>query len=605
MVLFLLLVITYYKVPSHSFLVNWDDNDYVTKNPAIRGFSLEHLNMAFSSYYVGNYAPVQILSYMLDYTVWGLKPFGFLLTNLACHFMSGILLFILLVRQGVWKWGAAFGTALFLLHPVQVESVAWVSQRKNLLSMLFFLLAFHAWLSYREQGDRTAWKWYAASVVFYTLSLLSKSVAVIFPVMLIFYDMLIPSGCRPSGKHVDKIPYVIAACAVGMLAFVTQTPEYGGGRVRYPDNLIDIPLTMLPVLASYLWKVVWPAPSNLCVMYFPELKSGIDAMVFISLCMVTLLIIFGFFLYRRIKPVFFWYTLFFLGLAPVSQVIPLVTLMNDRYLYFPMIGAAGLVAGLINVGNEYGWGGTGKKWIAGIFLMGVVASLSYASFERGRVWESTITLFRDATLKLPSRPEPWSRLAEGYVHSGDITTAKIYYEKASELGRLDNEAMFNLAQIYLDLGDFEIAYAFIMYLYSNEIKFKEAQFFLGEYYYKTGDLPRAKKELSEYVEKFPRYSPALFVLGHVYALMNDNVKTREYYRRAVEAGGNSAELFFSYACLESVEGNIEQSLEYLKKALELGFRNRALAEQSIHLANARKSPLFKRIMDAYLMPATK
>lgn len=605
LVLLLLTVITYYKVPSHSFLANWDDNDYITKNPAIRGFSIENLRMAFTRNYVGNYAPLQIISYMLDFAIWGLKPSGFLLTNIMCHFFSGTLLYFLLIRQGLWKWGAAFGTALFLVHPVQVESVAWLSQRKNLLAMLFYLSAFHTWLSYRDNSANALWKWYVASLFFYILSLLSKSVVVIFPVMLLMYDLLAASAHRSARKHADKIPYVLAAGAVGIIALMTQLPEYGGGRANYPDKLIYIPLTMLPVLMSYLGKLFWPVSSNLCVMYSPELKGSIDTTVFFSLCLTLFLILLGVFLYRRMKPLFFWYALFFLGLAPVSQIVPLVTLMNDRYLYFPMLGVAGIAASIATNLYEHQRCGVICRWLVRAVTLLFLGLLSYASAERGRVWENTISLFSDAVTKLPTSTDAWSRLADGYVHNGDLNTAKAHYEKAAKFGKLDNEALYNLAQIYLDLGEFDTAYRFIMYLQSAEINFEGAQFFLGEYYYKTGALPEAEQQLKEYVDNHPRFYPALFALGHVYALMKNPAKTREYYTRAVQAGAVSAELFYSFACLESLEGNVGQSLEYLQKSLELGFRNRELLEGVNYLDNARKSPEFRQIVYKYLGTAPK
>jgi tetratricopeptide (TPR) repeat protein len=299
------------------------------------------------------------------------------------------------------------------------------------------------------------------------------------------------------------------------------------------------------------------------------------------------------------KPLFFWYALFFLGLVPVSQIIPLVTLMNDRYLYFPMLGVAGMAACLGNVFNERGWGSVSYRWLAGSISLLLLLLLSFASAERGRVWENTITLFGDAVVKLPTQPEAWTRFAEGYVHSGDLKTAKAYYEKASAFGKLGNEAMFNLAQIYLDMGEFDKAYKFIMYLQSTEINFKEAQFFLGEYYYKTGELPKAEQQLLGYVKRYPDYSPALFTLGHVYALMNNHTKTREYYTRAVQAGGNSAELFYSFACLESMEGNVDKALEYLQRALELGFNNRELLESGSYLENVRRNMRYRQIVDKY------
>lgn len=170
LLLLALAVITYREIPSHSILINWDDQVYVTGNSAIRGFSLENLQTAFTTYYVGNYAPVQIVSYMLDYTLWGNSPSGYLWANIIYHSICGVLLYFLLLRMGAWKWGAALGTALFLVHPVQVESVAWLSQRKNLLAMLFYLLSFHGYLSYREKaGEASGRIYYLWSVVAFGL----------------------------------------------------------------------------------------------------------------------------------------------------------------------------------------------------------------------------------------------------------------------------------------------------------------------------------------------------------------------------------------------------------------------------------------------------
>lgn len=595
-----LVMVTYYNILSHSFLINWDDQAYVTRNPAIRGFSLENLYSAFTRYYVGNYAPIQIISYMLDYAVWGLKPFGFLLANVTYHLVSGILFYFVLVRHGLWKWGALFGCAVFLVHPVQMESVAWVSQRKNLLAMMFYLMAFLTWLLYREKSGKERWKWYVTSLFFFTLSLLSKSVAVILPIMLILHDVLVPPVRRCPSSHADKIPYIVAAGVVGLIAIMTQTPEYGGGRVLYPDDLMTIPLTMLPVLARYLGILLWPAPSKLCIMYFPEFRNELDVVVILSLCLTALLTVFGVYLYRRSKACFFWYALFFLGLVPVSQIVPLVTQMNDRYLYFPMLGVAGLMACLCTGLKKYGWHKMTFGWTGGVVAVVVVVTLSCACAERGRVWQDTIALFSDAVAKAPNQSEPWSRLAEGYVHVGNLKAAEVYYENAASIGTLDSEAIYNLAQIYLDRGELTKAYEFIRKVQSSTADFKDASFFLGEYYYKTGAYKEAEAHLLRHVNVFPNSAPGLFALGHVYATLNNTAKAREFYDRAVRAGGESPELFYSFACLESMEGNIDQSLKYLQKALELGFNKRELLENFHYLDNARRSPRFEQIVNTYL-----
>src|SRR6266568_9353271 len=153
--LLLLMIVTiavYGGTVGHDFLINWDDDRYVTGNEAVRGLTLAHLQEAFSTFYVGNYAPVQIVSYMLDHALWGMRASGFLATNVLIHGVNTLLFYGLifrLQRDRLWACLAAF---IFLVHPVQVESVAWISQRKNLLAMLFFLGAFHLYVLAKERG---------------------------------------------------------------------------------------------------------------------------------------------------------------------------------------------------------------------------------------------------------------------------------------------------------------------------------------------------------------------------------------------------------------------------------------------------------------------
>lgn len=321
LLLFAVTAISFHEVPSHSFLINWDDQAYITQNFAIRGFSLENLKTAFSEYYVGNYAPIQMISYMFDYTLWGNNPFGYFLANVLYHAISAVLLYFMLIRLGFWKWGAFLGAAIFLVHPVQVESVAWLSQRKNLLAMLFYLLSFHAYLSYRErEGDISRTWYYIWSLSAFTLALLAKSVAVIFPVMLILYDHLVPPVSRKLKGHTDKIPYVIAAVIIAVIAMISQDSNYGGGRIEYPPNaLIVLPLSMLPVLLRYLQLLICPLPSTQSIMYFPPLRHELDAMVILSLCVVAGLLAGGVYLYRNNRPSLFWYILFFSGYCPYHR----------------------------------------------------------------------------------------------------------------------------------------------------------------------------------------------------------------------------------------------------------------------------------------------
>ena len=137
LILIICTFLVYFGVLDNNFLVNWDDDKYVTANPHIQSFNVGNLKKIFTNYYVGNYAPLQMLSYMFDFQIWGSEPFGFLLHNLCLHSLNGGLLYLLLRALKASPLAAFLGALLFLVHPVQVESVAWISQRKNLLAMFF------------------------------------------------------------------------------------------------------------------------------------------------------------------------------------------------------------------------------------------------------------------------------------------------------------------------------------------------------------------------------------------------------------------------------------------------------------------------------------
>lgn len=588
LLLLLLTAATYWEVATHSILANWDDHIYITHNPAIRGFSLENFKAAFTGYYVGNYAPVQIISYMLDDALWGDKPPGWFLANISYHFISAVFLYFLLLRFGFWKWGAFFGAAVFLTHPLQVETVAWLSQRKNLLAMLSCLLAFHGYLSYLENDGKQERRWYyLLSLSAFVLALLSKSVAVIFPVMLVMYDVLVPSLRRNFLAQRDKIPFIAAAAIVAAIAMISQEGAQGGGRIDYPPNaLVTLPLTMLPVLVRYLNLLFCPLPSLQSVMYFPPLRSELDPIVIMSLGIVATLLAAAVYLYRKNRPCLFWYGLFFLGLLPVSQIVPLVTMMNDRYMYFPMLGAAGLIASLATSLHERTqlllWG---KALL--VMACGIVIILSAASYQRGKVWKNSITLFSDAVAKYPEQMTTWARLAEGYVAAGDLAIAQHYYEKAALFDDLDGDARHNLAKIYLMGGEYDKAYQQIWSLLQGGDSSSVIMLLLGEYNYRIGSYSEAEQQIMSYLDEYPTDSNGLYLLGRVYFSTGNNGAAREFYNRAITEGSVSPDLFYSFACLEAIEGYPEPAFAYLTKAFEYGLTSRNMHDEERCLAELK------------------
>ncbi len=568
--LFCLLAVTfavYGRILGHGFLQVWDDNAYVTNNPDAWGISWAHVRSAFSRYYVGNYAPVQILSYMLDYGLWGLRPGGFLLTNIVIHAANGMLLYRLLRRWYVDRCVPLCASALFLLHPVQVESVAWVSQRKNLLAIFFFLLAWEGYCRYREApAGRGKWA-YAASLVAFVLSLLAKSMTVVMPIVLVLFDLCFPGETRRV-RFRDKVPYLIAAGIVGAVACISQRPELGGGRTGYHGGTPWATfLTMLPVFCRYLGMLVWPA--NLSAEYAPTIHRHLDAAVAGAALLLTAIALAGWRLWRLDRRPVFWGALFWIGLLPVAQIVPLVTLMNDRYLYLPMIGAATLaghgLSYLMNTGR-----GRYARLVATAAVMLVIV-LSVVSFRRAGVWQNSLLLWNDAVSRYPASDRAWGILADAYRLRGDTAAVRSTYERALAYDPENPHALNGLGNLYTEQGEPEKGYAFLQRLLKSHPRHAVGWVSLGDNCLKRGDYPQAESAYKKALEIQPGAVSVYLLLGNLAVVRHRLDEARRYYRTAEGKGTNDPGSAYGLARVAALEDRRDAAFAWLEKALQRGY----------------------------------
>ena len=425
--LMLLLVIVplaiYWPATGHDFLVNWDDPQYVLENPLVKGLTLRHAASAFTTWHLGNYAPLHLVSYMLDYEIWGVRPSGFIFTNILLHTLNGLLFFLLLRRLAGEKAWVLFASLIFLLHPVQVESVVWVSQRKNVLAMFFFLFAFHFYVSYRQKGRGYAGWFHALSLAAFLLALLAKSAAIIFPLGILLYDLCFREERDMRTLLIDKVPFLVLGVAFGVLAVQSHSAQHlGGGTAWHGGTPYATFLTMTTVLIRYLGLVLWPA--NLSAYYDPPVKPAVDPEVAVAAFLIVLLVLVGGILYRRRRDLFFWFALFFVALLPVSQVVPIVTLMNDRYLYFPMLGASALLGFAFLRDVEWSELARSKPHlVAASLLLLAVGALTATTVRRIGVWQDSSTLWADAVRKAPDVTVTHDAYGEGLLARGEIDEA--------------------------------------------------------------------------------------------------------------------------------------------------------------------------------------
>ncbi len=417
----------YAQAAGHHFLLNWDDGSYVVDNPAAHGLTLDNVAAAFSGVFVGNYAPLHILSYMLDYRVFGLFPGGYALENALLHGLNSALLYWVLVRLLRDRLAALLAAALFAFHPAQVESVAWISQRKNVLSMSFFLTALLLFTSYRA-GRRPVLSYLGALLAF-GLSLLVKSAAVVLPAVLLLLEVGAPAKRSARRIALELAPFAVVAAAGGALAYLSQRPESPTGRLPYLGGSPAASLfTMSTVLVRYLGLLAFP--SHLSAAYAPPFRASIDGAVAASLALLAALAVSLFLLWRRRPALAAWAGVFVVGLLPVLQVVPLVTLMNDRYLYYPMLGAAPLLVLLVVPPTERR--GPWRK-VAAAALVLVAVGLAWLSYRRVPVWRDDVALFSDAVREVPRSASTWFSLASALEDGGLEVPSSLAYVKVLSL----------------------------------------------------------------------------------------------------------------------------------------------------------------------------
>ena len=339
----------------HPFLRGNDELETVLENPVVQGPLASAFGGAFRTITVGAWAPLHLLSHALDRAVFGTWAGGSVLVNLLLHLLNATLVAALARRIGAPTLAVWAAGLLFAVHPVQVESVVSITQRKTVLSTAFLLLALHAWVSHaRAQETAGRRRFYGLALLAGIAALMTKPVAVVLPLQLALVDLPLGRARASWRSLLEKLPFIVAAAALAVVTAlgkveVSITTAVTGhsrsvgfaGLAWYGGGPVDTFLTMLTVVPRYLRLLFWPV--NLSIIYTPPVRTGLDAEVAGSLLLVLALGALLMVAARKRPRLACWAGLFVAGLLPVSQILPQATLMNDRYLYVPLLGGAPLV----------------------------------------------------------------------------------------------------------------------------------------------------------------------------------------------------------------------------------------------------------------------
>lgn len=439
-------VVLYRKALGFDFVPSWDDGNYVLDNPYIRSLSLDNIKGIFTTTFVGNYAPLQILSYALDYAFWGLNPKGYHLSNIILHGLNACGAYAVIRRitgEGIVAFMAAL---LFLVHPLNVENVAWVSERKTLLATLFFFLSMIYYLDFRNSNSP---KFYGLSIIFFILALLSKSTVVILPLILIAYEFFI---ARNEHKWSALVPFFALSAAGAILAIWAQLNDSSIER-----SVIDISSLfgiVYPTMTTVVWKYVGLIfrPFNLIGFYDTIVyRSFLEAPVIVSVAAWIIVFILAL---RKTDPLIrFWFLWFWICLLPVSNIIPIRVYYADRYMYLPSITFFVLIGFIVKklignikpvaaaTGNSIYSSKRARICYAAFAL--VVVYYSALAYNRMDVWRNELVFWEDTARKSPNLYKARLNLGVAYERLGRLADAEREYLAAISLFPGD-EAAFNL-----------------------------------------------------------------------------------------------------------------------------------------------------------------
>jgi len=447
-------VAIYAQTATHKYLA-YDDDQYIYENSLVKaGLTASNIAWASTTFFYANWHPLTWISYMLDFSLWGDNPGAQHLENAAFHLACALLLFLVLTRMTGRPWRAALVAAIFAVHPLHVESVAWISERKDVLSTFFEMLTLLMYVRYAAKPGVSR---YLAVAAMFAVSLLAKSMAVTFPLVLLLLDYWplhrfdwppAPAAIRP--LVIEKLPLLAMSAVASVLAYVAQR---NWGAVA---SLAHLPLAVRAgnaavAYVAYLGKTFWP--TDLAVFYparAPDPESA--TLAFALLLAVTFLA------WRWIKtrPYFAVGWLWYVGmLVPVIGLVQVgIQAMADRYTYMPMVGLSialvWTVADFVEARRELRMAASAAAIVA-------LVVLSVAAFRQTEYWKTSRELFEHTLAVTQNNYIIQNNLGVILGREGDSKEAVALYRAALSTNPDYPEAHANLAHELLKSGQFDEA----------------------------------------------------------------------------------------------------------------------------------------------------
>jgi tetratricopeptide (TPR) repeat protein len=599
-------LILYWPVTRDDF-TNFDDGAYITENPHVHaGLTWAGVVWAFKSGYADNWHPLTWISHMLDCNLYGLNPSGHHLTNLLFHIANTLLLFLLLNQLTGALWRSAFVAALFAWHPLHVESVAWVAERKDVLSAFFWMLALMSYTHYAQARSRVEGRRssvgnagsvpdsrlstlnYFLALFFFACGLMSKPMVVTLPLVLLLLDFWPLQRFNPSMFQrllLEKIPFFALALAGSIVTYLVQ--KTGGAVSDYPLSLRAA--NVLWAYVRYISKIFWPV--DLAVLYpFPScglVGLAVVAALLLAMCSIA------FILLARRRPYFFVGWFWFLGmLVPAIGLVQVgPASMADRYTYLPSIGLFILVVwGLSDLFSS-------KPRLQKIpALAGIIAlagCLAVTSIQI-KYWRNSITLFSHAYMVTTDNCVACAYLGQALDEVGMENQALTFCAEAVRLNPNYPVGQFFLGMVLWKKGEPDEAFGHINFAAQAAPRDPVIQYNFGKFLLEHGLPEKAATRFAAALIDDPNFGDAHNGLGKVFFKQGKCRQATGQLSQAVALEPDNPQFHYDYGTVLLANSNLDEAVTQFSEAtrLKLDFAD---AQDNLAIAFAEQGKMAEAI----------
>ena len=548
--------------------INYDDHVYVSENKQIlTGLKWNNIKWVLTSEHGSNWHPLTGLSHMLDCQLFGPNPGWHHLVNLMFHMANTLLLFTILGRITGAFWQSAFVAALFALHPLHVESVAWVSERKDVLSTFFCLLTMKAYFRYVERSIAGQ---YVLALMFFSLGLASKPMLVTLPLVLLLLDywplnrMKTTGEVRFSHLVLEKIPFFFLSAVSSIITLFVQTSS---GALRTVEKLTLTARFANAVVSyvKYIGKMIWPL--NLAPFY-PYSRQHLPAwQAFVSIALlltVTILVIRLSKKYSYLFVGWFWYLIMLVPVIGLVQVGDQA--MADRYTYIPLTGLFIILAwGTNDLLQNWKY----RKIALGISFAAVIPVLSVLTWCQASYWQNSEKLFRHTLKATGENYLAYINLGVALMEQNKVIEAIDAYRKAIVINPDKQEPYYNLAVAYNKIGRGEEAAMVVKEAIRLKPDNARAWNTLGAAYSMTGRLRDAAGAYKRAIEIDTHYADAYNNLSMVCVQLGHFREALDASKQAIELQPDFSKAYSTLGTVYHQLGMFHEAIDAYKKAVKI------------------------------------